>query len=194
SESPCDSVQGWEGRAAAPIRSGNPPSQETGGVSTRMRAPLARVSGQPSTPAREGEEDEMRLRISTAVFFFLLFSAIVPFLPCATCAQTPAAPHGATIKGTVYDPDGRAVPRAEVSLLNPLSAIATTETDSAGEYRFDGLRSGAFVVLANSPGFATSSAEIKLQDGETLTADLHVKLSAVQEQVVVSASLGGALA
>jgi len=136
----------------------------------------------------------MRLRISTAVFFFLLFSAIVPFLPCSTCAQTPAAPHGATIKGTVYDPDGRAVPRAEVSLLNPLSAIATTETDSAGEYRFDGLRSGAFVVLANSPGFATSSAEIKLQDGETLTADLHVKLSAVQEQVVVSASLGGALA
>src|ERR1700722_19661691 len=34
-----------------------PPSQETGGVSILMRA-FARVLGQPSTPAREGEEDK----------------------------------------------------------------------------------------------------------------------------------------
>jgi outer membrane receptor protein involved in Fe transport len=136
----------------------------------------------------------MRLRFSAAVFSILLFSTVVLFFPLSACAQSSAASHGAAIRGTVYDPDGRAVPHAKVSLLNPLSAIATTETDSAGEYRFAGLRSSTFEVLANSPGFATSSAEIKLQDDETLTTDLRMKLSAVQEQVVVSASLGGALA
>jgi outer membrane receptor protein involved in Fe transport len=136
----------------------------------------------------------MRLRCSVVLFFSLLFSTIVLFSPYSTCAQSSGPSRGATIQGNVYDPGGRAVPQAKVSLLNPLSAMATTETDSAGEYRFEGLRRGAFVVLANSPGFATSSAEIELHADETLTTDLHLKLTAVQEQVVVSASLGGAVA
>jgi hypothetical protein len=36
----------------------NPPSQETGGVSIQGRMAGACVSGQPSTPAREGEEEK----------------------------------------------------------------------------------------------------------------------------------------
>jgi outer membrane cobalamin receptor len=134
----------------------------------------------------------MRLRFPALLFLFLLFSTIALFFPYSMCAQASGSAREATIKGIVYDPDGRAVPHAKVTLLNPVSAVATTETDSDGAYRFAGLSSGAFVILANSPGFATTSAEIKSEGDETLTTDLYMKLSAVQEQVVVSASLGGA--
>jgi len=134
----------------------------------------------------------MRLRLFAPLFFaaFLFFSSSV----CAQTVQAPASSHGAAIEGTVYDPDGRPVPLASVSLLNPLSAIATAQTDSAGAYRFEGLRGGAFVVVANLPGLAGISAKITLQEGGTSTTDLHLKLSAVQDRVVVSASLGGAIA
>ena len=131
----------------------------------------------------------MRLRL----FVLLFFSSILSF-PYSVCAQTGGPSHGAAIKGTVYDPDGRAVPLANVSLLNPLSPVATTQTDSAGAYQFEGLRSGAFVVVANLPGLTGISAELKLEDGETSSTDLHLKLSAVQESVVVSASLSGVIA
>jgi outer membrane receptor protein involved in Fe transport len=135
----------------------------------------------------------MRLRFFAAASFIPLFFAILLFSSHPICAQTAGASRGATIKGTVYDPDGRAVPQAQVTLLNPLSAIATTETDSAGAYRFTGFGGGSFVVLANSPGLAMRSAKIKLQVDETLTTDLHLELSALQQQVVVSATFGPAL-
>jgi outer membrane receptor protein involved in Fe transport len=131
----------------------------------------------------------MRLRFS-----FLLFLT-VPFLfPHYTCAQAPSTSHGASIHGTVYDPDGRAVAGAKVSLLASMVAVAQTETDARGGYRFDGLRGGTFTVAANLPGLTKVSTETNLQSADALTIDLHLDLSAVQEQVVVSASLGGALA
>ncbi len=130
----------------------------------------------------------MRLRFS-----FLLFLT-VPFLfPHYTCAQTASTSHGSSIHGTVYDPDGRAVTGAKVSLLASMVAVAQTETDARGGYRFDGLRSGTFTVAANLPGLTKVSGETNLQSTD-LTIDLHLDLSAVQEQVVVAASLGGALA
>jgi outer membrane cobalamin receptor len=106
----------------------------------------------------------------------------------------PAASSGASIEGTVFDPDGSIVAGAKVNLLESMVAVAETTTDAQGRYRFEGLRDGTFTVVANSPGFSELSAEIALQSGESHSADLHLKLNAAQEKVVVSASLGGALA
>ncbi|HUJ30342.1 MAG TPA: TonB-dependent receptor [Candidatus Acidoferrum sp.] len=141
----------------------------------------------------------MRLRIAVP-----LFSVVVLVLPGSTSAQTSnssekkessaAAQRHGSIQGTVYDPDGRAVAGARVSLLDSASAVAEIQTDSQGKYRFGNLASGAFRLAANFPGFVELSARIDLQAAETRTFDLHLKVSAVQEQVVVSASLGGELA
>jgi len=135
----------------------------------------------------------MRLRISLLFYF-----TAVLLLPYPTCAQsspqTSASSRGATIRGAVYDPDGRAVPDAAVTLLGSLIAVAETRTDSRGEYRFDGLAGGTYTVVANFPGFTNVSAEIKIAANQTSRDDVRLKLSAVQEQVVVSVSLGGALA
>jgi len=129
----------------------------------------------------------MRLRFSV-----LLFSAFALFFAHVASAQTASSAHGATIHGTVYDPDGRVVPGAKIDLINSLAAVAEIQTDSAGVYGFEGLRGGTFTVVANRSGFTSISTDVNLPDGQTQTVDLHLKLSAAQEEVVVSASLGGA--
>lgn len=138
----------------------------------------------------------MRLRV-----FALLCFALPLFSACTTIAQTSGAHtsasgslRSATIQGTVYDPQGRVVVRASVSLLSAMVAVGGTQTNSKGEYRFDGLLAGTFTIAANAPGFTALLQEVGVASGETRTADLHLALTAVQDQVVVSASLGGALA
>ena len=131
----------------------------------------------------------MRLRVALLLFlsFFLLRVD-------STSAQTTPTKKGATIQGTVLDPNGRAVPDAEVTLLGAMTVSSSTRTNARGEYRFEGLAAGEYIVVANVTGFSSASTDIKVtNDGEQVT-DLHLQLSAVQEQVVVSASLGGALA
>jgi outer membrane receptor protein involved in Fe transport len=130
----------------------------------------------------------MRLRIS-----LLLFFTAVMLLPYPTCAQTSGSTRGASIRGTIYDPDGRTVPGAEVTLLGPMIAVGQTQTDSRGAYRFDELAAGTYTIAANMPGFTNVSADLELKGGAELVEDVHLKLSAVQERVIVSASLGGAL-
>ncbi len=131
----------------------------------------------------------MRLR-----FFYLLFLAtILFFFTPSIYAQSPAKHAGGSIHGTVYDPAGGVVPDAKVSLLNSLAVVAQTETDAQGRYQFDGLDAGAFTVAASRSGLSHVSPATNLASGEAVTLDLHMELTAVQGQVVVSSSLGGGL-
>ncbi|MGC2332980.1 MAG: TonB-dependent receptor [Candidatus Acidiferrales bacterium] len=131
----------------------------------------------------------MRLR-----FPLLLLLAVPLLFAYPTIAQTSGSSRSATIQGTVYDPQGRAVPGARVSLLLTMVSVGDTRTNTKGEYRFDGLLAGTFTIAANAPGFTALAQQVAVASGETRTADLHLALTAVQDQVVVSASLGGALA
>jgi outer membrane cobalamin receptor len=101
--------------------------------------------------------------------------------------------RAATIEGTVFDPGGRAVPDARVSLLRQLALLEERQADARGHFEFPGLRGGTYRLVAAVPGFAVTPVEVRVGEGDTLTADLRLVLSAVQEHVVVSATLGGAL-
>jgi hypothetical protein len=63
----------------------------------------------------------MRLRI----LFLLSFTAVLLW-PCSLSAQNSTAKRGAAIHGTVFDPDGRAVQGAEVTLLGAMTVTAAT--------------------------------------------------------------------
>jgi outer membrane cobalamin receptor len=136
---------------------------------------LAVISAPPVTPAW-----------LTRALAILLGLLSIPFV------SGPA--HGATIKGTVYDPSGRAVLNVRVSLLQSLAALDERQTNAKGEYQFEGLARGSYRLVANAPGFSASTADVEIGADQTRSVDLHLALSAVQQQVVVSASLEGALA
>jgi len=130
----------------------------------------------------------MRLRPSFSFFWFLVL------LPFSTASGQSTSSANATIRGTVYDPDHRPIPGAHIALLDSMISIAETESGSAGEYQFLGLHGGTFTIVANLPGFTNFRTDIELQNGGTVMEDINLQLSAVQDEVVVSASLGGALA
>jgi outer membrane receptor protein involved in Fe transport len=130
-------------------------------------------------------------------FAFLRFKATfqqhVILAVVLTIAST-AGLRGASLRGTVVDPHGRAVRGARVTLLTPLKASDVRQTDAKGNYLFRGLEPGEYQLVATAPGFATSLQKIALQGGQEATVDLRLRVSALEQSVVVSASLGDALA
>jgi outer membrane cobalamin receptor len=137
-------------------------------------------------------------------YIFLFVFAIVCLVPHFASAQSsksqkkPDASQNqtqkVTLQGKVFDPDDRIVSGARVSLLAGLTPVEERETGADGQYRFESLAAGKYTLLANFAGFSTLSTGIELQPEETRKADLHLKVSAMEEHVVVSASIGGALA
>lgn len=119
--------------------------------------------------------------------------ALALFVP-ASIFFHPGMGYAATIEGAVLDPGGLSVAGARVTLLSSLTPLAERETDGKGQYRFEGLREGEYTLVAIAPGLSASSNIVRIQDTETRDLDLHLKLSAVDQHVVVSAALGGALA
>jgi outer membrane cobalamin receptor len=122
-------------------------------------------------------------------------SAIRRTLPVALLIllATTAARAG-TLAGTVLDPSGSPVPQANVTLLRSLVVLDQQQSDSRGTYKFAGLANGTYQLSASAAGLGSSPVEVQVRGAEVQTLDLHVQLTAVQQQVVVSASLGDALA
>ncbi|MFB3922397.1 MAG: TonB-dependent receptor [Terriglobia bacterium] len=100
----------------------------------------------------------------------------------------------ATIEGTVLDPSGAAVAGARVNLLAGPRPLDDRQADTRGHFAFANLPAGTYQLVGNAPGFTASSAEVEVADGDSKSVDLRLALSAVQQQVVVSAALGGGLA
>ena len=102
--------------------------------------------------------------------------------------------RAATIEGVVLDPSGQAIAGARVTLLSALTPLAERDTDSSGRFRFEALAAGPYTLVAASPGLVTSPSAVEVERDQTRSVDLHLQLSAVEQHVVVSASLEGALA
>jgi iron complex outermembrane receptor protein len=100
------------------------------------------------------------------------------------------AESGATLSGTVKDPQGRAVPDAALTLVSRSgSAESATTSDSAGAYRFRGLPEGHYLVRAEASGFAPFLADdVRLAGGAAESRDIVLKVAGVREEVVVTAS------
>ena len=105
-----------------------------------------------------------------------------------------ASARAATLEGTVLDPSGLAVAGARVNLLAGPSPLEERQTDARGHFAFTNLPGGAYQLVASVPGFTASSMQVEVGESEAKTIDLRLTLSAVQQQVVVSGTLGGALA
>lgn len=104
-----------------------------------------------------------------------------------------SAAQASSISGTVLDPQGRPVPQARVTLLSPLQAVQQRFVSADGRYRFDRLDRGVYTIVAQVAGFSATNTQVQLSEHQDESLDLRLKLSALEQQVVVSASLGGAL-
>ncbi|MGE5243441.1 MAG: TonB-dependent receptor [Betaproteobacteria bacterium] len=105
-----------------------------------------------------------------------------------TIAATAGTAAAATLTGHILDPDGAAVAGARVVLTTPLGAVIEQATDAAGVYRVPGLPAGRYDLRVVARGLQGDPQRVAVDGDGTIRLDIHLRMSAVSESVVVSAS------
>ena len=124
----------------------------------------------------------MRTLSKRIALVVLILSLIAP----AAMAQT----SGAVLTGRVTDGTGAAIPGATVTVTNNATGVrAIVVTGSDGSYRTPTLLAGAYTVMAELSGFATTTVRnLELNVASTRELNIEMKQAAVQEAITVTAA------
>jgi carboxypeptidase family protein len=108
-------------------------------------------------------------------------------LPAALISQVVIT---STIVGNVTDPNGAAVPGAQVSLRDVDTGVQRTiASDQTGGYQFQNLLAGHYVVEVSQTGFAKAvSTASYLENGTTERINIALQMGQVLETVQVSSA------
>ena len=114
-------------------------------------------------------------------------SAILLFSLCA--GTLVAQVTSSSISGRVFDPSGRVIRQAQVTLEDQLHSFARTLiTDEAGGYSFIGLAPAVYTIRAEAPGFdELKRLDVALEVDSALDLDFHLKVGGPKTQVEVGA-------
>lgn len=96
-------------------------------------------------------------------------------------------PGGAGLEGSVVDPSGAAIPEAEVALtFADGKRREVTATGPDGEYRFEGLPAGVYVVEVRARGFAVLMVpNTELKAGESRRLVHRMMMGRISETIQV---------
>ena len=118
-----------------------------------------------------------------------MYKILVFLFTAALFAATPVL--AGTIRGTVSDSTGAAVPAARVVL----HAVATgqetvVETDQEGRYRFDAPAVGTYLVIVTRGGFSEVARTVIVEQVESdLDVPMSLEVGVLSAEVSVTASL-----
>lgn len=117
-----------------------------------------------------------------------LASCRVPFIVafCLLAAGRPGS--AATLAGRITDPDGRGVVGARVIVVNPLGSVAEAVTTGGGAYEIAALGPGRYQIRVVADGLQTDPVDVTLTGDEHRDLTLRLRVSAIAESIVVSAS------
>jgi len=106
----------------------------------------------------------------------------------ALFAATPG--FAATIRGSVSDATGAAVPSARVTLRVVATGQETVvETDAQGGYRFDAPAAGTYLVIVTRPGFSEAARTVVVEQPEAnLDIPFSLEIGVLSAEVSVTAS------
>ncbi|HXE76462.1 MAG TPA: TonB-dependent receptor [Candidatus Xenobia bacterium] len=108
-----------------------------------------------------------------------VFACLLIAWPLAALSQA------SVISGRVVDPDGSALPRVTVRLLDTNGAeVARALTDSQGEFRFPALSTGSLTLSAELVGFRRVTQPVEPAGH----IEIRLPLAPVQEEIVVTAT------
>ncbi len=117
----------------------------------------------------------------------MLVAALLLLAPSAALAQSNVATG--QLLGTVTDPDGGVLPGASVAATNvDTGLVRRAVTDATGFFRVDLLPSGVYDIKVGMDGFKTEIKKgIRVTLGSAVKVDFQLQLSAVKEEIVVTA-------
>src|SRR4249919_544281 len=111
---------------------------------------------------------------SLAVLFLLL-------LPLQSPAQNPRG----TLRGTIEDPSGAAVPLAKIVVHATDSSLQReTTSDNRGEFSLEDLLPGTYHVVVSAKGFAEATSDVKVVVSSVREVLVRLKLQPLEQQTV----------
>ena len=121
-------------------------------------------------------------------FFALWMIVALAVVVLSFSAASAFSQNRGNISGTVVDPQGAVIPGAAVQLRNTgTNVIQTTQTDSAGFYRFPVVGLGTYEVTITKTGFEKFvQTNIVIDIDTAARADAVMKVGAQTEQVEVN--------
>jgi vitamin B12 transporter len=94
-----------------------------------------------------------------------------------------------SLSGRITDSQGAAVAGASVTIYARATNLrATTVSGAQGEYRFERLLGGEYVIESTSTGFGRSSRTCRIERGASVTLDFTLEIAGVSETVLVTAA------
>ena len=114
-----------------------------------------------------------------AAFILVCFAVLI----ASTWAQIATT----SLRGTISDPNGAALPGASVVLTNQQTGFSrSTKTDNDGTYQFSQLPPATYILTVSSPGFATLRQEdVRLLVNTPATLRFRMKISTEEVRLEV---------
>jgi len=104
-------------------------------------------------------------------------------------AKIPYGGGEALVGGTVFDPQGAAIPNAVVKLISDAGAELKTKTSAEGEFTFAKVPFGAYIMLVEAEGFYTHVNPNVIVD---TPYDTRFEVSMkVERKIVIDGAIGG---
>ena len=129
----------------------------------------------------------MHTRIQRATFATLFISIL--FICPSMLAQS--AGISGSIYGTVTDPTGAVIPKAAVSIVNPVSGLNRhTTSDGAGRYQFTNLPLNPYHLTVSAPSFGTAAQDVDVRSSVPITLTISLKPGTTSTTVQVTTDAG----
>ena len=127
-----------------------------------------------------------RTRVAGSQRVLLLAGSVQLLLLLFVAFPVFAQSNHASLSGTVFDPQQKAVPGASVQLTSvSTSAVRQASSNDQGMFQVNGLLPDTYKLTVQAPGFALFGEAVRLEVGQQMTLDVNLKLSALNTTVQV---------
>jgi hypothetical protein len=106
---------------------------------------------------------------------------LIPVLLFTSATAMVAQTNTTGLSGTIFDPSGALVPGATVTLSNSATGLIKMDTTKTrGEFSFDQLPPGTYLVNISSSGFAEQVQKVQLLVATPLRLNFHLTVGSVE--------------
>ena len=99
-----------------------------------------------------------------------------------------------SVRGTVLDETGKAIPGAAIAIRGLARDNQATVANGEGQFTISGLSAGTYSVQGSAAGFAVLERQVTVTAGNATEISLPLKLASVSEEVTVEAEADPSLA
>jgi hypothetical protein len=116
----------------------------------------------------------------------------VTSLIIATCISHAQSGGNATsVNGTVLDPSGAVIPKANVEIHNPVSGFArSVTTDASGQFNFPNVPFNPYHLTVTAPGFSSYSQDVEPRSSVPVSLKITLQVATADTVVNVNEEAG----